>query len=78
MAGRAEVLVEGESDLRALGARVIDLSDRAVSPAFIDTRPLDIYAANLVRQTLESSASKALNGLSLAREYINYGFRTGS
>ncbi len=33
-------------------------------------------AANLVQQTLESSASKALKGLSLAREYMSYGFTT--
>jgi hypothetical protein len=30
--------------------------------------------ANLVQQTLESSASKALKGLNLAREYMSYGF----
>ncbi|MEG9437749.1 amidohydrolase family protein [Edaphobacter sp. HDX4] len=33
-------------------------------------------AANLAHQTLESSASKALKGLSLAREYMSYGFTT--
>lgn len=33
-------------------------------------------AANMARQTLESSASKALKGLSLAREYMSYGFTT--
>jgi imidazolonepropionase-like amidohydrolase len=33
-------------------------------------------AANLALQTLESSAAKALKGLSLAREYMNYGFTT--
>jgi hypothetical protein len=33
-------------------------------------------AANLAHQTLESSASTALRGLSLAREYMNYGFTT--
>ena len=33
-------------------------------------------AANLVQQTLESLASKALKGLSLAREYMSYGFTT--
>jgi hypothetical protein len=32
-------------------------------------------AANLVQQTLESSASKALKG-HLAREYMSYGFTT--
>ena len=33
-------------------------------------------AANLALQTLQSSAAKALNGLSLAREYMNYGVTT--
>jgi hypothetical protein len=33
-------------------------------------------AANLVQQTLESSASKALKGLGLAREPMSYGFTT--
>ena len=31
-------------------------------------------AANLALQTLQSSAAKALKGLSLAREYMHYGF----
>ena len=31
-------------------------------------------AANLALQTLQSSATKALKGLSIAREYMNYGF----
>ena len=33
-------------------------------------------AADLALQTLQSSAAKALKGLSLAREYMNYGFTT--
>jgi imidazolonepropionase-like amidohydrolase len=33
-------------------------------------------ASDLAQQTLESSAAKALKGLSLAREYLNYGFTT--
>lgn len=33
-------------------------------------------AASLARQTLESPASKALRGLSLARDCMNYGFTT--
>ena len=82
--GPAEILVEGNriasvarSVNRPPGARIIDLSDRTVTPGFIDTHVhLTMDAANLVRQTLESSASKALKGLSLAREYMNCGFTT--
>lgn len=33
-------------------------------------------AANLLQQTLESPPSKALKGLSIAREYKSYGFTT--
>jgi imidazolonepropionase-like amidohydrolase len=48
-----------------------------VSPGFIDTHVhLTMDATNLARQTLESSASKALKGLSLARQYMSYGFTT--
>src|SRR5439155_16918097 len=62
---------------RPPSAQVIDLSDRTVSPGFIDTHVhLTMDAANLARQTLESSASKALKGLSLARRYMSYGFTT--
>ena len=46
-------------------------------PGFIDTHlHLTIDAADLALQTLQSSAAKALKGLSLAREYMNYGFTT--
>jgi imidazolonepropionase-like amidohydrolase len=79
-----EILVEGtrisnvgRSVDRPAGARVIDLSDRTVSPGFIDTHVhLTMDAANLAQQTLESSAAKALKGLRLARQYMNYGFTT--
>jgi imidazolonepropionase-like amidohydrolase len=56
---------------------VIDLSDRTVSPGFIDTYVhLTMDAANLALQTLQSSAAKALKGPSLAPEYMSYGFTT--
>ena len=58
-------------------AHVIDLSERTVSPGFIDTHVhLTMDAADLPLQTLQSSAAKALKGLSIAREYMNYGFTT--
>lgn len=84
LSGKTEILVEknritslGQSVERPLDAKVIDLSDRTVCPGFIDTHVhLTMDAANLVRQTLESSATKALKGLSLAREYMSYGFTT--
>lgn len=84
LTGPAEILVEGNRNAsivrsvnRPPGAQVIDLSNRTVSPGFIDTHVhLTMDASNLVRQTLESSASKALEGLSLAREYMSYGFTT--
>lgn len=84
LSGPAEILVEdnqitgiGPTVGRPSGAQVIDLSDRTVSPGFIDTHVhLTMDATNLARQTLESSASKALKGLSLAREYMSYGFTT--
>lgn len=82
--GPSEILVEGNrissigrSVEKPPGARIIDLSARTVSPGFIDTHVhLTMDAANLAKQTLESSASKALKGLSLAREYMSYGFTT--
>ena len=84
LAGPLEILVEGNRIIRIgpsvdrpSGASLIDLSDRTVSPGFIDTHVhLTMDAANLVQQTLQSSAAKALKGLSLAREYMNYGFTT--
>jgi imidazolonepropionase-like amidohydrolase len=76
---RAEILVEDNRIARterSVGrppkARVIDLSERTVSPGFIDTHVhLTMAAADIALQTLSSSAAKALKGLSLAREYMN-------
>ena len=82
--GPVEILLEGnritsiaQSVKRARGAQVIDLSDQTVSPGFIDTHVhLTMDATRLSQQTLEFSATKALKGLSLAREYMSYGFTT--
>jgi imidazolonepropionase-like amidohydrolase len=76
LTGPAEILVAGNrisrierSVGRPPGAWVIALSERTVSPGFIDTDVhLTIDAANLALQTLQSSAAKALKGLSIARE----------
>jgi imidazolonepropionase-like amidohydrolase len=84
LSGPAEILVEQNritkierSVERPPGARLIDLSERTVCPGFIDTHVhLTMDAANLPLQTLQSSAAKALNGLKIAREYMNYGFTT--
>jgi imidazolonepropionase-like amidohydrolase len=84
LAGRTEIAVRdgviveiGRSVTRPDGAEVIDLSERVVSPGFIDTHVhLTMDAANLAQQTLSSAATKALGGLSVAREYLDYGFTT--
>jgi imidazolonepropionase-like amidohydrolase len=84
LSGPMEILVQGNRIMnvgrsveRTPSAQVIDLSDRTVSPGFIDAHVhLTMDATNLARQTLESSASKALKGLSLARQYMSYGFTT--
>ena len=84
LSGPTEILVQG-SRVTAMdrtvehpdGAEVIDLSERTVSPGFIDTHVhLTMDAADLGHQTLASSAAKALSGLSLAQEYLRYGFTT--
>lgn len=84
LTGPAEILIEGNriaclgrSVARPQGVQVTDLSDRTAAPGFIDTHVhLTMDASPLAQQTLESSASKALRGLSLAREYMSYGFTT--
>ena len=76
LTGPAEILVEGNrisrierSVGRPPGAWVIDLSERTVSLGFIDTDVhLTMDAANPALQRLQSSAAKALNSLSLARD----------
>jgi imidazolonepropionase-like amidohydrolase len=81
---RAEILVRdgliaeiGRSVARPENAEVIDLSERTVAPGFIDTHVhLTMDASDLAQQTLQSSAAKALKALSLAREYMRYGFTT--
>lgn len=84
LTGPSEILVEdgritqmGRSVRRPVEAKMIDLSARTVSPGFIDTHVhLTMDAATLPLQTLQSSAAKALKGLSIAREYMRYGFTT--
>ncbi len=84
LTGPVEILVEdqriaeiGPSVHRLPNARTIDLSERTVSPGFIDSHVhLTMDAADLAQQTLASSAAKALKGLNIAREYMRYGFTT--
>ncbi len=84
LAGPAEILVRdgrivqiGRPVSRPDDVEVIDLSEHTVSPGFIDTHVhLTMDAANLAQQTLASTATKVLKGLSLAREYLRYGFTT--
>jgi len=84
LTGPLEILVEGDriaeigpSVRRPPDAQTIDLSERTVSPGFIDTHVhLTMDAADLAQQTLASSAAKALKGLNIAREYMRYGFTT--
>ena len=75
---RDGVIVEiGRSVARPDRAELVDLTDRCVSPGFIDTHVhLTMDASRLAQQTLESPAAKALKGLSLARQYLGYGFTT--
>jgi imidazolonepropionase-like amidohydrolase len=84
LAGRTELLVRdgvivelGRAVDRPDEAEVIDLSERTVCPGFIDTHVhLTMDAGTLALQTLASTATKALTGLALAQEYLQYGFTT--
>lgn len=83
LAGRTElrvhdgVIAEMGPSLSRSDAEVIDLSDRTVSPGFIDTHVhLTMDAGALAMQTLGSTATKVLTGLSLANEYLRLGFTT--
>ncbi|MGH8600119.1 MAG: amidohydrolase family protein, partial [Burkholderiales bacterium] len=84
LAGPTEILVEGDriaeiapSVRKPADAQAIDIADRTVSPGFIDAHVhLTMDASNLAQQTLQSSAAKALEGLSIARQYMRYGFTT--
>lgn len=58
------------------GATAIDLTDRTVTPGFIDTHVHLTMGSPLPQQTLQSSARKALTGLSLANTYLAMGFTT--
>jgi imidazolonepropionase-like amidohydrolase len=82
--GPSEILVEdgritevADHVSRPDGADMVDLSDRVVTPGFIDCHVhLTMDASTLPTQTLKSSAAKALSGLDTARRYMLRGFTT--
>ena len=82
--GPTEILIEGDtiaelsgSVARPTGAKIYDLSDRTVSPGFIDTHVhLCVDGLNLARQTLQCASAKALTGLHYAQQYMRCGFTT--
>ena len=82
--GPAEVLVDGDRIVevgasvgRPAGSEVLDLTDRTVMPGFIDCHVhLTMDGLAIYTQTLASTATKALTGLSLAQAYLARGFTT--
>jgi imidazolonepropionase-like amidohydrolase len=78
MGGPTEILIEDDTIVevsgsvgRPSGAKVLNLSDRTVSPGFIDTHVhLCVDGLDLARQTLQCSPAKALAGLHYAQQYI--------
>jgi imidazolonepropionase-like amidohydrolase len=84
MLSQTEILIEDDTIVevsgsvgRPGGANVLDLSDRTVSPGFIDTHVhLCVDGLNLARQTLQCSPAKALAGLHYAQQYMRFGFTT--
>ncbi len=82
--GPTEILIEGDAIVevsgsvgRPAGATIYDLSDRTVSPGFIDTHVhLCVDGLNLARQTLQCSSAKVLAGLHHAQQYMRSGFTT--
>ncbi|SDB88887.1 Imidazolonepropionase [Raineyella antarctica] len=83
LGGPVDILVE-EGTITAMdqqidapdGIEEIDLRDRTVTPGFIDTHVHLTMGSPLPQQTLQSSARKALTGLSLALSYQQLGFTT--
>lgn len=82
--GPTEILIEGDTITevsgsvgRPAGAKIYDLSDRTVSPGFIDTHVhLCVDGLDLTRQTLQSTSTKVLVGLHHAQQYMRFGFTT--
>jgi imidazolonepropionase-like amidohydrolase len=84
VSGPAEILVDdgriadmGASVGRPAGCEVVDLTDRTVTPGFIDCHVhLTIDGMAMQTQTLDSTATKALTGLGVAQRYMAQGFTT--
>ena len=70
------VITQMGTDLDVEADETLDLTDRTVTPGFIDTHLHLSMGSPLVQQTLYSSARKALTGLALANEYLRIGFTT--